>query len=200
MTATASEAIADRVLRHPFFVDIDPTLVHAMVSKAEERSYDVGEMLVHEGRPAEEFFLVIEGKIALEVGAGDRPGITVETIEKGEILGWSWLVAPYRWRFDARASKPTKVIAINAAAPLTRSPPDRSSSPPGRRRRPTPSPCGWPRSCRETASPSRAASSTWSTFSAWESPRSRSAETPPTPRSSSTRSAPWVKSRTRSPP
>ncbi len=116
MTANGSEAIADRVLRHPFFVDIDPTLVHAMVSKAEERSYDVGEMLVREGKPAEEFFLVLEGKIALEVGASDRPGLTVETIEKGEILGWSWLVAPYRWRFDARASKPTKVIAINAAA------------------------------------------------------------------------------------
>jgi CRP-like cAMP-binding protein len=116
MTANASETIADRVLRHPFFVDIDPTLVHAMVSKAEERSYDVGEMLVREGKAAEEFFLVLEGKIALEIGGGDRPGLTVETIEKGEILGWSWLVAPYRWRFDARAAKPTKVIALNAAA------------------------------------------------------------------------------------
>jgi CRP-like cAMP-binding protein len=116
MTATQSEAIADRVLRHPFFAGIDPTLVHSMISKAEERSYDVGEMLVREGRAAEEFYLVLEGKIALEIGAADHPGITVETIERGEILGWSWLVPPYRWRFDARAVKPTKVIAINAAS------------------------------------------------------------------------------------
>jgi len=115
MTGTETEAIAERVLAHPFFVGIDPTLVHAMTSKAEERTYDVGEMLVREGKSAEEFFLVIEGKIALEVGAADRPGITVETIGRGEILGWSWLVSPHRWRFDARALKPTTVVAINAS-------------------------------------------------------------------------------------
>ena len=116
MTGTGSEAIADRVLRHPFFAGVDPTLIHAMVSKAEERTYAVGEMLVREGRPAEEFFLVEDGKVALEVGAADRAVITVETIGRGEILGWSWLVPPYRWRFDARAIKPTQVIAINAAS------------------------------------------------------------------------------------
>lgn len=116
MSVSASESIADLVLSHPFFGGIDPTLVHAMVSKAEVRTYEVGEMLVREGKPAEEFFLVFEGKIALEVGASDMPGITVETIGRGEILGWSWLVSPHRWRFDARATKATKVVAINAAA------------------------------------------------------------------------------------
>ena len=116
MNETQSEGTADRLLNHPFFAGLDPTLVHEMVAKAEERSYDVGEMLVREGRPAEEFFLVQEGKVALEVGSADREAITVETIGRGELLGWSWLVPPYRWRFDARATKPTQVIAINAAA------------------------------------------------------------------------------------
>lgn len=116
MTANGSEAIADLALSHPFFDGIDPALVHSMTLKAEERHYEVGEMIVREGKPAEEFFLVFEGKIALEVGTTDHPGITVETIGRGEILGWSWLVSPYRWRFDARALKPTKVVAINASA------------------------------------------------------------------------------------
>ncbi|HYA71424.1 MAG TPA: cyclic nucleotide-binding domain-containing protein [Thermoplasmata archaeon] len=115
MTETASEAIADRVMRHPFFSGMDPTLVCAMAAKAEERTYDVGEMLVREGRPAEEFFLVLDGKVALEIGGADRAVITVETIGRGELLGWSWLVPPYHWRFDARATKPTQVIAIHAA-------------------------------------------------------------------------------------
>jgi CRP/FNR family transcriptional regulator, cyclic AMP receptor protein len=115
MTANGNEAIADLVLSHPFFVGIDPTIAHAMTANAEERTYDVGDMLVREGKPAEEFFLVFEGKIALEVGATENPGITVETIGRGEILGWSWLVSPHRWRFDARATKPTRVVAIHAA-------------------------------------------------------------------------------------
>ena len=116
MSENAGEPISDRVMQHPFFAGIDPTLVHAMASKAEVRTYAVGEMLVREGRTAEEFFLIQDGKVALEVGAADRGSITVETIGRGEILGWSWLVPPFRWRFDARAIKPTEVIAINAAA------------------------------------------------------------------------------------
>jgi len=116
MKESSGEPIVDRVLRHPFFAGIDPTLIHAMVSKAEERTYEVGDMLVREGKPAEEFFLIEDGKVALEVGAADRSVITVETIGRGEILGWSWLVPPYRWRFDARAIKPTQAIALNAAA------------------------------------------------------------------------------------
>jgi len=116
MTESTSEAIADRVLHHPFFEGLDPTLVHAMIAKAEERSYDTGEILVREGRPAEEFFLVIEGKVGLEVSSSDHSPITVETIGRGELLVWSWLVPPYRWRFDARATKPTQVIAIHAAS------------------------------------------------------------------------------------
>jgi len=115
MSENGSDAVADLVLGHPFFAGIDPTLVHAMASKAEVRTYEVGDMLVREGKLAEEFFLVFDGKIALEVGASEDPGITVETIGRGEILGWSWLVSPHRWRFDARATKPTKVVAINAA-------------------------------------------------------------------------------------
>ncbi len=116
MSTNVKESMADLVLSHPFFTGIDPTLVHAMVSNAEVRTYEVGEMLVREGKPAEEFFLVFEGKVALEIGEADTHRITVETIGRGELLGWSWLVSPHRWRFDARASKPTKVVAINAAA------------------------------------------------------------------------------------
>jgi len=115
MSASGSEAIDALVLSHPFMSGIDPLLGQAMSSRAEARTYEAGETLVREGRAAEEFFLVFQGKIALEVGAADHPSITVETIGRGEILGWSWLVSPYRWRFDARATKPTQVVAIKAA-------------------------------------------------------------------------------------
>ena len=32
-----------------------------------------------------------------------RGSVVIETIEAGEVIGWSWLFAPYRWHFDARA-------------------------------------------------------------------------------------------------
>ena len=43
-----------------------------------------------------------------------REPITVETVSEGDVLGWSWLFAPYKWTFDARALELTRVIALDA--------------------------------------------------------------------------------------
>jgi hypothetical protein len=32
---------------------------------------------------------------------------------EGEILGWSWLIPPYNWHFDARAVELTRAIALD---------------------------------------------------------------------------------------
>ncbi|HYA57551.1 MAG TPA: cyclic nucleotide-binding domain-containing protein [Thermoplasmata archaeon] len=103
-----------RVLEHPFFSGMDPQLAKPIVAKAVERLYSAGEVLAEEGTPCEEFFLVYEGKVGLEVGAADRPRLTVQTVGWGELVGWSWLVPPYEWRFEARAVKPTRVVVLDA--------------------------------------------------------------------------------------
>jgi len=59
--------------------------------------------------------------VALEIFAGHRGPITVETLEDGDIVGWSWLFPPYRWRFDARAVETTRAIALNGKCLRTKS-------------------------------------------------------------------------------
>jgi CRP-like cAMP-binding protein len=39
----------------------------------------------------------------------------VQRLEEGDILGWSWLVPPYQWRYDARALTMTRAIALDGA-------------------------------------------------------------------------------------
>jgi hypothetical protein len=39
--------------------------------------------------------------------------VTIHTRHEGEVLGWSWMVPPYRWHFDARASETTRAIAMD---------------------------------------------------------------------------------------
>ena len=51
--------------------------------------------------------------MALEVLAPIRPSVIIETVAEGEVLGWSWLVPPYRWRFAARAVGPVRAIAVD---------------------------------------------------------------------------------------
>jgi CRP/FNR family transcriptional regulator, cyclic AMP receptor protein len=39
--------------------------------------------------------------------------VIIQTVGSGDVLGWSWLIPPYRWRFDARTVERTRAIALN---------------------------------------------------------------------------------------
>ena len=66
-----------------------------------------------EGKEANTRYLIREGKVALEVVAPGHGSLTIETLGGGDMLGWSWLIPPYRSRFDARAVEMTRAIALD---------------------------------------------------------------------------------------
>jgi CRP-like cAMP-binding protein len=37
----------------------------------------------------------------------------VETLEEGDVVGWSWIVPPYVWSFHAHALQDTRAIALD---------------------------------------------------------------------------------------
>ncbi len=104
------------VAEHPFFHGMDPAFLELISRHAVIKRFDTGDMLVHEGGPADAFLLLLHGKVALEAAAPNRPRRTIQTIGSGEVLGWSWLVQPHRWALDARAVKPTRAVALDAEA------------------------------------------------------------------------------------
>jgi len=105
----------ERILReHPFFQEL-PGWCHSLVRGcAKNARFEPGEHVFHEGSDARNFYLLREGRVALELASGEGSVITFQTIGAGEILGASWLVAPFRWTFDARALDRTLVIALDA--------------------------------------------------------------------------------------
>lgn len=113
MTATGLGPVA--LERFPFFEGFDAEFLARLAPLARERTFDAGVSIVREGDVADAFYLVVSGKIALEVVAHDRPRRTIQTIGANEVLGWSWLVPPHLWRLDARTVKATRVVAIDAA-------------------------------------------------------------------------------------
>ena len=44
-----------------------------------------------------------------------RGPLTIETIEAGDVVGWSWLFPPHAWHFDARAVAPVRAIEVDGA-------------------------------------------------------------------------------------
>ena len=46
--------------------------------------------------------------------------MTIETIEGGEVLGWSWLFPPYRTFFDARALNAVRALSLDGSCLRTK--------------------------------------------------------------------------------
>lgn len=116
MNPPEGAVVAELLSGHAFFRDLPPTLLGAVAEAARERTFRLGEYLLREGRVADELFAVLDGKVALEMYAADRRRLTVQTVGRGEIVGWSWLTPPHRWTLDAIAVKPTRAIAVPASA------------------------------------------------------------------------------------
>jgi CRP-like cAMP-binding protein len=108
------EGLERIVLAHPFFAGLEKELGEVVSGCARNHRFNPGQYLGHEGDPADEFFLIRAGKVALEILPPGQPAVMFSTQGEGEIVGASWLVPPYRWRFDARAMELTRAIGINA--------------------------------------------------------------------------------------
>lgn len=104
----------ERILaEHPFFEGLEKRHLEVITGCASNVRFEPDEFIFRYGEDANHFYLIREGKVALEMFAAGRGSISILTLQEGEILGWSWLVPPYRWKFDARAVGPTRAIALD---------------------------------------------------------------------------------------
>ena len=104
----------ERILaEHTFFEGLEPEYLKLLVGCASNARFQAGAYLFREGEEASHFYLIRQGRVAVEIYAPQRPPIVVQTLEGGDILGWSWLIPPYHWRFDARVVELTRAIALD---------------------------------------------------------------------------------------
>jgi ferredoxin len=50
--------------------------------------------IFREGEEANEFYIIRNGKVSPEIISPGKEPIIIQTLESGEVLGWSWLVPP----------------------------------------------------------------------------------------------------------
>jgi CRP/FNR family cyclic AMP-dependent transcriptional regulator len=104
----------ERVLgEHPFFMGMDKPYLALLAECASRVRFSAGEVIFREGEPANHFYLIRHGKVSVETFSANRGPIIIQTLGEGELLGWSWLIRPYRWRFDARAVELTRAIVLD---------------------------------------------------------------------------------------
>lgn len=108
-------SIADYLGRHPFFADLDVASIRQLAGCARNERVRAGDYLFREGGSAEHFYVVIHGRIALEVFSPGAGPLVLDSAGDGEVLDWPWLIPPHRWLFDARAVEPTSVVSLDSA-------------------------------------------------------------------------------------
>lgn len=106
----------ERILREQAFFAGFPAEQSALIAGcARNHRFEAGDYLFREGEAANEFFLIRRGQVALELMAPGRAAFTFASLGAGEIVGASWLIPPYRWTSDARATELTLALGIDAA-------------------------------------------------------------------------------------
>ncbi len=104
--------IAEDLPGHPFFAGLDSDALALLAGCAVNMHARPGEYLFREGEPADSFFVIREGRVALEMRLPTGAAV-LDTAEQGEVLGWSWLVPPYRWTFDGRAVDHVRAVRFD---------------------------------------------------------------------------------------
>jgi CRP-like cAMP-binding protein len=110
----SERAPAEILASHPFTADFSDEDRAQLAELARVVVYDQDDYLLREGQPATAFYLIAEGLVSIELFVPGHGPRVLQTVEAGSAVGWSWVLAPSRWEFDARALERTTVLVLDA--------------------------------------------------------------------------------------
>lgn len=108
------ESLARSLADQPFCKELTQAQVEFLAGCARNARFEAGDYVVREGALADALFLIRSGRVAVESYVPGKGSVKVDTLNPGDILGWSVLLPPFRWHLDARALEPTLAFALDA--------------------------------------------------------------------------------------
>jgi CRP-like cAMP-binding protein len=122
------------IRRYPFFAGLDYDHIVKLAKVADEKTVEADHYFFHETDDLENFYLVLEGAVALvfeipdhdieQQVSGQLTGelktkdITVSTVGTGDIFGWSGVIPPHTATAGAKAITSSRVLAFDCEALL----------------------------------------------------------------------------------
>jgi CRP/FNR family cyclic AMP-dependent transcriptional regulator len=100
---------------HPFGRVLSEPQLERLFRCGTEVTVAAGELIFREGAPADRLYLIRAGRIALEQHVTARAPTQMETLEAGDVLGFSWLFEASPWTLDARAVTDAELFALEGA-------------------------------------------------------------------------------------
>lgn len=110
--------IKQSLSQNAFFAGLAPKAIDFLAEHVAPRQVHKDQVLFQHGEPASHFYLVCSGTISVEVPAIEGPTLELQKLGPAAIVGWSWMIPPYRWHFQARADSATEVLEFDGRAIL----------------------------------------------------------------------------------
>ena len=114
------EAMEPILAEHPFFKGLEPEHLKLIAACATRVQFKANQYLCKEEQEADQFYVILYGRVAVEIFSARRGPITIQTVGEGEVLGWLWFIKPYHWHVDARATEVTRAIALDVKCLLAK--------------------------------------------------------------------------------
>ncbi|GAA4603685.1 CRP-like cAMP-binding protein [Actinoplanes octamycinicus] len=108
-------SVFDQLALHDFAADLPAELLHRLSVHGRPVFHASRYRLFSAGAPAERFWLLNSGAVALDMTVPGRGDIVIERLRPGAVIGWSWLIPPYRWRFGAVVAEDIHALEFDAA-------------------------------------------------------------------------------------
>lgn len=103
---------------HVFFSGLSNDILQFLCEHSSEFSIKNGQILFRQGEIADKFYVVRSGLISIEMPAIMGPNLEIQMLGQDQVLGWSWLISPYKWSFQAMPKEDSELLMIDGAAIL----------------------------------------------------------------------------------
>jgi CRP/FNR family transcriptional regulator, cyclic AMP receptor protein len=113
-----SQSIKKYLLTHSFFSGLNDGTLDFLCQCSSSHEIKKGLILFQQGANADKFYVIHNGRISIQMPAIMGPNLLIQTLENDHILGWSWMIPPYKWSFQAVAEKDTELLMFNGSALL----------------------------------------------------------------------------------
>jgi CRP/FNR family transcriptional regulator, cyclic AMP receptor protein len=116
----SNQSTAEYLSAHEFFSELSDDCLKFLCECSSTREIKKGQILFLQGENADKFYVVLSGRISIQMPAIMGPTLEIQTLDKDQVLGWSWLISPYKWNFQTKAEEDSELLQFNGAAILAR--------------------------------------------------------------------------------
>ena len=103
------------IAESPVFAGLTQEQLEFIVGCAQNVHFEEGEKIAKSGDAADTFYLIRMGEVALDISVPNKQSVRIDTVEAGQVLGWSWLIPPFEWKYDVTATELVRAVAFDGA-------------------------------------------------------------------------------------